>query len=250
MSSACPSCGAPVSDGAKFCAACGASVSSSSAGVPTPAPGTGQSGGQLLASAPTQVSTRWTPSSGTAPPPPQGPAPVDIRQTVDQDRGFLKKVQLLIPGFRGYRLGEDDRAADSILRLEVADRLKGAITTLQGCRESLVQNNVFAGLTDIANAIADLQRLEGRIRFAEQGYSGIAPAIRVNPATLDKLYEYDYGFVAAADQLIRSLAPIQTASASADAAGIQSSVRVVRPLVTQLDLAFQARLRAVEGIQT
>jgi hypothetical protein len=176
-------------------------------------------------------------------------APVDIRQTVDQDRGFVKKLELLIPGFRGYRQGEDARAADALLRLQVADRLKATILSLQSCREGLVQNNQYIGLTDIANAISDVQRLEGRIRHAEQGYSGIASAVRVNPASVDKLYEYDYGFVSAADQLGQAVGPIQNASSSGDASAIQQSVRAFRPLVNQLDQTFQARMRAIEGIQ-
>ena len=196
------------------------------------------------------------PSTYPPPPPPPGAptggsgAPVDIRQTVDQDRGFLKRIELLIPGFRGYRQGEDARAADALLRLQVADRMKIGIQSLQSAREGMVQNNQYMGLTDIANAISDMQRIEGRVRHAEQGYSGIAPAIRVTPATVDKLYEYDYGFLQAADQLNQAVTPIQTAAANGDAAAIQQAVRAFRPLVNQLDISFQARMRAIEGIQT
>ena len=44
----------------------------------------------------------------------------DIRNQVDDSRGVLKRLQLLIPGFRGYRQLEDLRVADALLRKQVA----------------------------------------------------------------------------------------------------------------------------------
>ena len=47
----------------------------------------------------------------------------DIRQQVDDSRGFQKKLELLVPGLRGYRTHEDLRVADDLLRNQVADKL-------------------------------------------------------------------------------------------------------------------------------
>jgi len=49
----------------------------------------------------------------------------DIRDRVEQDRGLLKKIQLVIPGYAGYRRREDIRAADNLLRIQLANQLKG-----------------------------------------------------------------------------------------------------------------------------
>ncbi len=138
--SACPKCGAPVPPGSRFCNACGASM------TPAAAP------------------------AGAA-----GAPAVDLRERVDQDRGVLKRLQLLIPGYRGYRQGEDDRAADNLLRLQTADKIRNARTTMENARSSLTNANQFSALTDLAPLLADLQRLEGEIRHAEQGYTGHLP---------------------------------------------------------------------------
>ncbi|MGI0133213.1 MAG: hypothetical protein ACREDK_09060, partial [Thermoplasmata archaeon] len=191
-----------------------------------------------------------TPSSApTSPGAPSAGTPVDIRTRVEDDRGMLKRLQLLIPGFRGYRQGEDLRAADSLLRLQVADRVHGAVTALQGCRQQLTEASQFQGLTDLAPALAELQELEGEIRHAEQGYTGISPAVRINPQQLETLYQYDYGFVSAADQVAATVAPLQDAAGASDSARIAQSIRTVRAQYRQLDTAFKARRRAVEGIQ-
>ncbi|MCI4325622.1 MAG: hypothetical protein L3K00_07065 [Thermoplasmata archaeon] len=190
----------------------------------------------------------------TMPPPPSGPrpgasppSPVDIRQRVDQDRGFLKKVQLLLPGFRGYRQGEDDRAADSLLRLQVADRVHRAATIVTTARASLSNAGDFAHLSDLAQVASELNVLEGQIRHAEQGYTGISPATRMSVGALDQLYEYDYGFVTAADALTQSLAPLNVPSPSPTDAG--PAIQNARGRIRQVTAAFQARTKAVQGVQ-
>ncbi len=214
----CPACHASVAPGNRFCPACGASL------------------------APTAP-------AASAPSPPAGNPPVDIRNRVDDDRGALKRLQLLIPGFRGYREGEDLRAADSILRREVADRVARSRGSVESARSTLTNAGRFDRLNDLAQLIADLQRLEGEIRHAEQGYTGISPAVRANPAVVDRLYEYDYGFASAADTLARGLDALGPAAASGDAAAIAAAVSSARNEVSQLDSAFKVRLRAVQGIQ-
>ncbi|MHB8351291.1 MAG: hypothetical protein ACYDFT_01140 [Thermoplasmata archaeon] len=174
---------------------------------------------------------------------------MDLRQKIDEDRGGLKKLQLLIPGFRGYRIGEDLRDADSILRREVADLVRASLTELTNARQTLVQANQYGSLNDLALAVSDLTVLEGTIRHGAQGYTGISPAVRVQPKDLDRLYEYDYGFVLAARQLRGAVDPLTAAAQANDPARISSEVGRLRGLVGELKQAFQARLATVEGIQ-
>ncbi len=213
----CAACQAPLADTSKFCPQCGAPVGG--AGAPPSAPKTGPS------------------------------PPVDIRAKVEENRGSLKRLQMLIPGYRTYRAGEDIREADSYLRLQVADRLRNSMTTIQNVRSSLTNSGQFSVLNDLAPLLADLQMLEGSIRHAEQGYSGISAPIRVGNDQLDRLYEYDYGFVEAADQLNRSLASLPSLAMGSDTRATQALLSTVRAQVSQLRQAFQARLRTVQGLQ-
>ncbi len=210
--SSCPKCGAAVPAGSRFCNACGASMAPAS-----PAPG--------AASSP----------------------PVDLRERVDQDRGILKRLQLLIPGYRGYRQGEDDRAADNLLRIQTADKIRNARTTLENVRTTLTNAGQFASLTDLAPLMSDLQRLEGEVRAAEQGYTGISPSVRINPQQLDRLYEYDYGFVVAADQVNQTVAELPAAAVGTGASGVPPILTRARTQVAQLEQAWKARIQAIEG---
>jgi len=214
----CPKCGSAAAPGSRFCNVCGSSLFSQ--------------GGS---------------STGTAAP--AGSPPIDLREKVEGDRGALKRLQLLVPGFRGYRQGEDIRAADSFLRIQVADKVKNARTTIENSRSALSNANQFQALNDLAPIVADLLRLEGQIRFAEQGYTGISPAVRINPQQLDRLYEYDYGFASAADQLNQTIAPLPSLAMGSNGPAVQTLVATARGQVSQLDQAFKARIQVIEGIR-
>ncbi len=215
----CPKCGTMAPAGARFCNSCGSSL----------AVDQGSSTGTLAPAA--------------------GAPPVDLRQKVDSDRGVLKRLQLLLPGFRGYRQGEDIREADSFLRLQVADKIKNARTTVENSRAALANANQFQVLNDLAPLVANLWQLEGEIRHAEQGYTGISPAVRINPQQLDRLYEYDYGFAQAADQLNQTLSALPSLLVGGNAAQAPTLVANARGLVNQLEQAFKARLQVIEGIR-
>jgi hypothetical protein len=125
----------------------------------------------------------------------------DIRQQVDENRGFQKKLELLVPGLRGYRTLEDLRVSDSLLRNQVADKLDQTKGNLEGLRKQMAAAGDYTNLTSVGSLISQVQQLGGEVRHAQQGYSGWVPTITINPDKLNKLYEYDYGFVNSAVQL-------------------------------------------------
>ena len=219
--SVCPKCGAAAPAGARFCNSCGSSLvvqGGSSTGTLAPA---------------------------------TGAPPLDIRQKVEGDRGFLKRLQMLVPGFRGYREGDDLRAADSILRREVADKVKNARLTIENSRSALSNAGQFGALMDLSPLLADLLRIEGSIRAAQQGYTGFSPAVRVKPENLDRLYEYDYGFAQAADTLNQTVStlPGLLSGATPNPSAVAGVLTTARSQLAQLDTAFKARLNVVQGIQ-
>jgi hypothetical protein len=154
---------------------------------------------------------------------------------------------LLIPGYRGYRQGEDDRAADNLLRIQTADKIRNARTTLENVRTTLSNAGQFSALTDLAPLLSDLQRFEGEVRAAEQGYTGISPSVRINPQQLDRLYEYDYGFVVAADQLDQTVSELPGAAVNPSPNAVTGILARARAQVSQLEQAWKARLQAIEG---
>ena len=170
----------------------------------------------------------------------------DIRDRVEQDRGILKKIQLVIPGYAGYRRREDIRAADNLLRIQLANQLKGVRGDLEDIRDGWAMDGKVQGLSGIGNAIFTIEGLEAKVRHAEGGYSGISATIQIKETELDRLYEYDYAML---ESLDRAAATVQGIRDSGDAKGIDAALKRLRDAIGSFDTAWKSRTNAVTGIQ-
>jgi len=172
----------------------------------------------------------------------------DIRQQVDQSRGFQKKLELLVPGLRGYRSREDIRVADDMLRNQVADKLDQAKANLESLRKQMVAAGDFTNISSVGSLIFDMQGLSGQVRHAAQGYSGFVASISVNEPQLNKLYEYDYDFVNSAVQLLAATSPQNLTYDPTAPSSIQPKVSAISSAEADFKQKWAVRLEAIENI--
>ena len=170
----------------------------------------------------------------------------DIRDRVEQDRGLLKKIQLVIPGYAGYRRREDIRAADNLLRIQLANQLKGVRGDLETIRDQMAMDGKIQGLQGIGNIIFTVEGLEAKVRHAEGGYSGISATIQIKETELDKLYEYDYAML---DSLDKAAAVVPMIRDASDPKSFEAAVKGLREAVAGFESAWKTRTNAVTGIQ-
>ncbi|MEL9999347.1 MAG: hypothetical protein QW745_06520 [Thermoplasmata archaeon] len=115
----------------------------------------------------------------------------DIRNEVVEDRGIIKKLQLLFPGYHGYRVNEDLRDADIYLKNELYKKMLNIIENLKQSEQILTSNGIFKGLEKIGIVRSKIQTLAADIKHHEAGYSGISPPVRVNKDKISSLYDLD-----------------------------------------------------------
>jgi hypothetical protein len=172
----------------------------------------------------------------------------DIRKRVEEDRGLLKRIQLHVPGFAGYRRKEDLRASDNLLRVQLAKRLGEVRDGLEECRRVLVAEYDTDELEDIGGLINKLQTLEGKVRHAEQGYTGISPAVRIEEATLEHLYEYDWAMIDYVITLEKCVTDLRSAIDGRNEAGIKAQLGAIRARLADFDRSFDERIERSAGI--
>ena len=172
----------------------------------------------------------------------------DIRQSVQEDRGILKKIQNVIPGFRGYRKREDIRAADSLLRVQMADRMRDVKGGIEESRRMLVDNMMIDHIEQVGGIINKLMAVEGRVRHAEQGYTGFSPAVRIEEEELNRLYEYDLMMVQSINDLIRLSGELKNAIYASDNAKIHEQLDGIRANLNNFTRAFEERIPRIAGI--
>lgn len=172
----------------------------------------------------------------------------DIRQQVDANRGIAKKLELLIPGLRGYRSKEDIRVSDELLRNQVADRLDKVRDNLQQLRKQVASSGDFTNLTSVGSVISQVQALSGEVRHAGQGYAGWVAPIQVTDDKLNKLYDYDYSFVSAVFQLDDATSSGRLVYDSAAPSSIQAAIGGFVRDVADIKQKWSQRIEAIEGI--
>lgn len=121
---------------------------------------------------------------------------VDIRKAIVSDRGWIKKIQSFLPGYDKYRNCEDLRAADNILRKELAANLEIVEKDIKRSREEISRSMDFDMINRIGELVNISHRITEKVRHAEQGYAPwISGDVRIEEDELEKLYEFDLSLV-------------------------------------------------------
>lgn len=172
----------------------------------------------------------------------------DIRQQVESNRGILKKLELMVPGLRGYRSKEDIRASDNLLRNQVADKLDLAKSNLEALRKQIATSGDFNNLTIVGSLISQFQQFSGQIRHAEQGYSGFGASFQIDETKLNKLYDYDYDFVSSAVELANLTSPSSVAYDPTNVGSVQQRLSSISSKVQDFKQKWSIRMEAIENI--
>jgi len=151
---------------------------------------------------------------------------------------LLEKLELAIPGYRGYKEKELRREADRLIREHLLRLLEPAYRDF---KSSMINAAGDATLMQLYNQVQALfDRVIAKLRTASYGYSGFFDAVKVREAELDKLLEYDWGLISSVERLAKT-AREAAASEPAKLGGALSSLR------SEL-LAFEDLLRKREEI--
>lgn len=169
----------------------------------------------------------------------------DLRDVVEEDRGLVKRIQIIIPGYRGYRRREDLRIADSLLREEIYRRLGPVEKEAIEVRRRLAEGMALGRLDRFKDIIDELQVYRNRIRHAEQEYSGISPDYRITEEQLENMYEYDLRLFEAVDALAREIAAYREPM---DDETFADRVEGTRRLLRDLNETFRMRTETIAEI--
>lgn len=115
----------------------------------------------------------------------------DIRDEVSQDRGAIKKLQLLFPGYHGYRINEDLRDADIYLKDEIYKFMLGLNEKIKSIESNLLAARNYQYLEKIGLMRSSIQETAERIKHHEAGYSGISAPVRITSEKISALYDLD-----------------------------------------------------------
>ncbi len=105
-----------------------------------------------------------------------------------EKRRILEKIELLIPGFKGYKKKELRRESDKHLREKICDELKYIKKDFEYMEEGVKEMDELKHCEEI---IQQIQKMIDKIEHADYGYAGFFDPIHIDEEELERLYKYD-----------------------------------------------------------
>jgi hypothetical protein len=175
---------------------------------------------------------------------PSGGTMSDLFDLVKGEQDIFKKLLSYIPGFSGYIERSNRRAADKILRDQVALKYAELSDRARRLQKDIADAGQLDLLDEVDSLALKLRTLADRVKTASYGYSGFFDAVKINEAELEKLYTFDAAFFVLADQIGNGLDNLEAAIGGD---GLKSAIRAVDALALQANEAFDRRYEVITG---
>ncbi len=173
---------------------------------------------------------------------------VDLRNKVEADRGLLKQIELIIPGFRGYRLREDLRIADSLLREGLVREMKISANNFEEIRKALAKRNEIDVLEDAGILVSKTNALIAKIQHAEQGYTGISADHRIDIPELNQMYEWDLSLLHTIDRLNNASGSLKATVRTMDSKEMAAKIARCLQDLDEFELIYENRRAGFAGL--
>jgi hypothetical protein len=115
----------------------------------------------------------------------------------------LEKLQLLVPGYRGYKAKDLIRQDDFLVRQATIMKLETAINNLANSESQIVRSQPFSPLLrNIEDTISEIRTLIGMLNSTQGGGADIYARYKIHTEQLDEIYKNDLQMVSVADQIL------------------------------------------------
>ena len=169
-------------------------------------------------------------------------------ERVQESERLLERIMLSIPGFSGYKLKEQRREADRIVRDYIYNLLAHARDDLFGCFQILNDAKVTEILEPTNQLIAKLDRVAEKINRAAYGYSAFFDSVRIDTPQLDQMLQYDTQLTETARKLVDMISNFKTNLTQNKLEDTRNVELQISNSITELENAFDKRKLMIEGV--
>ena len=132
---------------------------------------------------------------------------------------IMEKLELVVPGFHGYKKKELLREDDRLVRGKVAEILSQARREMERAMQRCAMVNCQQ-LMGIENLRKKLMMLESRVKHAEAGYRGYFDRVKFKEKELERLIEYDAKMIELAEEILNEAKALNAQVANPQALGM------------------------------
>lgn len=161
--------------------------------------------------------------------------------------GLLEKIELIIPGFRGYKEKELRRESDKLVRNQIYQKLYEAEAQVKDTYRDLVNQGAKDSWDDTDHLVARMDRITQRINHAEYGYAGFFDAVKVKEPDLDRMMAFDDQLLQQTDTITSAVQALKDTVDSGKLQDARGKVLDATKAVDALELAYNGRKDVIIG---
>ncbi|OLB46550.1 hypothetical protein AUH73_00910 [archaeon 13_1_40CM_4_53_4] len=168
---------------------------------------------------------------------------------VKSQTGILEKIELLVPGFHGYKEKEMRRESDKLIRNQIYQKLSDAEGQAKDIYRALVNQGANDTWDDTDHLLARLDRIMERINHSEYGYAGFFDSTKVKEPDLDRMMGYDMQLIQMADNVTTSIRSLKDVLDNDRLQEAKGKVSEAMKVVDALENAYNGRKQIIVGVQ-
>jgi uncharacterized phage infection (PIP) family protein YhgE len=170
-------------------------------------------------------------------------------ERVQESEKLLERIMLILPGFRGYKLREQRREADKIVRTHIYENLEHSRDDLQECFQKLADSKVAELIEPMNRLIAKLDRVAEKVNHASYGYSGFFDSIKIEEPELDRMLDYDTQLTDLAKKFSDGAASFKNDLNQSKIENARNTQQALNTALDNLEQIFDQRKSIIEGVQ-
>ena len=156
---------------------------------------------------------------------------------------------LVLPGFRGYKLREQRREADKIVRNHIYDALEQSRSDMTKSLQTLVDSKATELVEPTNRLIAILDRVAEKINHASYGYSGFFDSIKIEEPELDRMLAFDTQLMDSVRKFGESVRSLRDALGQGKSENLRSMQDSIESALRDLEATFDQRKMVIEGVK-
>ncbi len=169
-------------------------------------------------------------------------------ERVQESERLLQRIMLSIPRFSGYKLKEQRREADRIVRDYIYNLLAHSRDDLSRCFQILNDVKLTGILEPTNQLIARLDRVAEKINRAAYGYSAFFDSVRIDTPQLDQMLQYDTQLTDTARKLADTISNFKTNLTENKLEDARNIELQISNSITELEDTFDKRKLMIEGV--
>jgi hypothetical protein len=170
-------------------------------------------------------------------------------ERVQGSETLLQRLMLVLPTFRGYKLKEERREADRIVRDYIYDSLEHSRDDLMSCFQILTHNKLSEHVEPMNHLVAKLDRVAEKINRASYGYAGFFDSVRIEESDLDRMLDYDTQLTDLSKKVSEMATSFRGALTQNKFDNIRNSQLQLDDSIRSLELAFDQRKLVIRGVK-